>query len=126
MSEIIDYILHFLLGEQFQPHIAEKIGYTSNPEEFEKYKLVIIPSGFFDKDTYNTEKSLPTLPLTIWEETPILFGEAKTEQIGETKVIYADLVAGTFFLITRYEEVIRRDVITSYSIHYTKLYDIGK
>ncbi len=110
MSEIIDYILHFLLGEQFQPHIAEKIGYTSNPEEFEKYKLVIIPSGFFDKDTYNTEKSLPTLPLTIWEETPILFGEAKTEQIGETKVIYADLVAGTFFLITRYEEVIRRDV----------------
>ena len=53
---------------------------------------------------------ITTLPLTIWEETPILFGEAKTEQIGETKVIHADLVAGTFFLITRYEEVIRRDV----------------
>lgn len=110
MPEIIDYIIHFLLGDQIQPHILKQIGYTSNTDEFNKYKLVIIPSGFFDKEIYNTENSLPTLPLTIWEETPILFGEAKTEQIGETKIIHADLIAGTFFLITRYEEVIRRDV----------------
>jgi len=110
MLEIIEYIKQFLLGGQIPENILTKIGYTSNPEEFHKYKLVILPSHFFDKDVYGTEKSLPDLPLTIWEETPILFGTAETEDINGIKIIHADIIASTFFLISRYEETIRRNV----------------
>lgn len=110
MSDIIDYIIRFLIGDHISPQIFDQVGYTSNPEEFHRYKLVILPSIFFNDDIYGTEQSLPTMPLRIWEETPIIFGDAQTEQIGETRIIHADLVASTFFLITRYEEVVRRNV----------------
>jgi len=110
MTEIIHYIIGFLLGEHISPEIIKQIGYTANPSEFSNYKLVIVPSHFFDKEIYGTEQSLPVLPLKIWEETPILFGQASTETIGETLVLHADLVASTYFLISRYEEMVRRNV----------------
>lgn len=113
MSEIIDYIIRFLLGDHISPNILNQVGYTSDPDEFHKFKLIILPSSFFNEEIFKTEQSLPNLPLCIWEETPILFGEARTEQIGETRILYADLIASTFFLITRYEELVRgkeRDV----------------
>jgi hypothetical protein len=107
MSEIIDYIIYFLLGEEVAPEIISQIGYTSNPEEFERYKLVIVPSAFFLPEIYGTAQSLPQLPLHIWEEAPILFGTPQVEQVGNTRVLYADLVASTYFLISRYEEMAR-------------------
>lgn len=113
MSEIIDYILRFLLGEEVSPEIISQVGYTSNREEFHKYKLVILPSTFFNAGIYGTTESLPHLPLQIWEEAPILFGEPDIEQIEYTRVLRADLIASTYFLISRYEEMVRaskRDV----------------
>ena len=110
MSEIIDYIMYFLLGEEVAPEIISQIGYTSNPEEFERYKLVIVPSAFFTPEIYGTAQSLPQLPLHIWEEAPILFGTPQVEQVGNTRVLYADLVASTYFLISRYEEMARPTV----------------
>lgn len=109
MPEIIDYILRFLLGEDVSPEIVSQIGYTSNREEFHKYKLVIYPSAFFDAGMYGTAESLPHLPLQIWEEAPILFGTPKTEIIDDTLILYADLIASTYFLISRYEEMVRSD-----------------
>ncbi|MEI8087074.1 MAG: polysaccharide deacetylase family protein [Paludibacter sp.] len=110
MIEIKQYIIGFLLGEQASPDIITQVGYTSNPDEFKQYKLVIIPSKFFDKEIYGTEQSLPPLPLPVWEEVPIVFGEPKIEKVGETIVLHADLVASTYFLISRYEEMVRPDV----------------
>lgn len=114
MNETIEYILTFLLGDQAFPEAFYKVGYTNNPEEFSRYKLVIRKSDFFDDDVYGTVKSLPTLPLQIWDDTPILFGEASTEQIGDTLIFNADLIASTYFLISRYEEMVRRDVRDSH------------
>lgn len=110
MSDIINYILQFLLGDHITPEIKGQVGYTSNPEEFHLYKLVILHSTFFDADIYGTEQTLPQLPLHIWEENPILFGDPFTEQMGETRILHADLIASTFFLISRYEEMVRRNV----------------
>jgi len=109
MSEIIDYILRFLLGEDVSPEVVSQVGYTSNCKEFNKYKLVIYPSAFFDAGMYGTAESLPHLPLQIWEEAPILFGTPKTEIINDTLILYADLIASTYFLISRYEEMVRAD-----------------
>jgi hypothetical protein len=40
----------------------------------------------------------------------VLFGEPRTERKGGTLILHADIIAGTYFLISRYEEMIRRDV----------------
>ncbi|MEI6753004.1 MAG: polysaccharide deacetylase family protein [Paludibacter sp.] len=109
MTEIIEYIIGFLLGDSVPPKLAAKVGYTSNPKEYRKYKLVIKPSDFFNEDIYGTADSLPQLPLHIWEESPILFGTSEAEEVGKTRIIHADLVASTYFLISRYEEMVRHD-----------------
>jgi hypothetical protein len=113
VKEIIDYIIQFLIGVEIPEGKTIRIGYTADYSEFDNYDVVIKSSGFFDADTYGTEASLPTLPLQIWDEVPILFGEPFTETIGNTLVLNADIVAGTYFLISRYEEMVRpaeRDV----------------
>jgi hypothetical protein len=110
MFEIVNYIIGFLLGDQISLETKNKVGYTSNRDEFHLYKLVILPSGFFDDEIYGTQKSLPQLPLKIWEETPILFGNPTIEQVKDTRILHADLIASTYFLISRYEEIARRDI----------------
>lgn len=110
MLESIQYILRFLLGESVPVDVVSLVGYTNNAEEYENFKLVIKPSDFFDNEVFGTVNSLPKLPLTIWEETPILFGEGIIENIEDTIILHADLIASTFFLVSRYEELIRNDI----------------
>jgi hypothetical protein len=83
--------------------VQNNVGYTSNEADFHRYKVVVYPSGFFDETIYGTEKSLPQFPLANFEEIPVLFGEPKMERKGDTLILYADIVAGTYFLISRYE-----------------------
>jgi hypothetical protein len=110
MTEIIRYLLHFLLGENVPDEIVNQIGYTSDAGSFHLYKAVIIPSGFWGETVYGTMDSMPALPLQQVDGIPLLFGTPQVEQSGETLLIHADLVAGSFFLLSRYEEIIRRDV----------------
>lgn len=110
MNEIYKYIIRFLMGDNVPSKILNTIGYTSDEAEFDRYKVVIKKSDFFNEDIYGTPASIPKVPLEQWEETPILFGENRTEQINNTLVIHADIVAGTYFLISRYEEMVRRDI----------------
>lgn len=110
MTEIIDYIICFLLGDSVSKKMAAKVGYTSNPKEYRKYKLVIKPSDFFLEGVYGTVDSLPQIPLQIWEEAPLVYGTTEIEQVGTTRIIHADLIASTYYLISRYEEMVRNDV----------------
>lgn len=110
MKEIIDYIIGFLIGVDLPTNNSIKIGYTDNFGEFDNYDVVIKASGFFNEGTYGMDNSFPTLPLKIWDEVPILYGEAFSEIIGNTVVLNADIVAGTYFLISRYEEMLRPKV----------------
>lgn len=105
----IQYIIRFLLGDNATDEQINQIGYTSDESEYPNYKLVIYPSSFFNKDIYGTTVSLPELPLPLWENTPLLFGTPKVEKKGETVILHADIIASTYFLISRYEEMVRRD-----------------
>ena len=91
----------------------------------DKFGIQIIPSDFFQKSTYLTTTSLPEGPIT-WLKTsdlnavridffdskmPILFAQnSKINRIVDVRtnhiVVYADLIASIFFMITRYEEKI--------------------
>ncbi len=84
--------------------------YTNNPEEMKRAGIVIYRSDFFSSDVYGTKASEPKLPLQEWRGIPILFGENREEWIndGKTLVIYADLVASAFYLLSRYEEILYR------------------
>ena len=109
-TEWIHYIIQFLAGDDLSHEIVEAIGYTSDPSLFHKYNVVIIPSGFFNDSCYGHPKSLPALPLQEIEGVPLLFGEPEIERVGATLVVKADIIASTYFLISRYEEMIRRNV----------------
>ncbi|MDR2835198.1 MAG: polysaccharide deacetylase family protein [Bacteroidales bacterium] len=89
---------------------SASIGYTSDVTKFHLYKLVIVKSFFFDKEIYGTEKSLPEYPLKNIENIPILYGERKIERQGDTIVLYSDIIASSYFLISRYEEIVKRNI----------------
>ena len=108
-NEGIDYILRFLVGEAFADDVCSLVGYTFNPDEFAEYKVVIVPSPFFSEAMYGATVSLSALPLQEIEGVPLLYGSPTIERVGDTLVVYADIVASAWFLLTRYEEVVRRD-----------------
>ena len=110
MDQIVTYILTFLLGVEKATAYAGLIGYTSNPNLFHKYKVVIIPSRFFDIDIYGTADSLPRFPLMEIDHVPFLYGSPREEMYDDTLVIYADFIASSYFLMTRYEEIQKRSV----------------
>lgn len=123
-KKIRQYLIDFLVGslwvqsegaDRYQRRF-EAIGYTDDPEQMKLYPIVIIPSGFFKMDVYGTEKSMPTLPLKTWRGIPLLFGEPREEWSadGSQLIIHADLLASTYFLISRYEEMYRRSERDSY------------
>ncbi len=112
-NDLIPYIIRFLVGlDTSSDHLLNRIGYTSKPNEMAKYSIVICPSGFFDADVYGTDRAYPSLPLKEWEGIPLLFGEPTEELLEEsdTLVIHADIIASTYFLISRYEEMYKRKV----------------
>lgn len=111
MEEIIHYALSFLLRDD--PFYTEKVGYTANPDEWERYAVVIIPSTFFEKD-YGKAESLPSNRPALLDGLPVLYGENRMERHthprGETLLVYADFVASAYFMISRYEEWLRPEV----------------
>lgn len=123
-KKIHQYLIDFLVGslwvqsegaDRYQRRF-EAIGYTDDPEQMKLYPIVIIPSGFFKMDVYGTKESMPTLPLKTWRGIPLLFGEPREEWSadGSQLIIHADLLASTYFLISRYEEMYRRSERDSY------------
>lgn len=110
MRDFVQYIIRFLLGKTVSEEYISTVGYTADPRQYSKYSIVISPSGFFDRQTYGKAHSIPKLPLEQIENIPLLFGEAVEEMVGDTLVLHADLVAGTYFLISRYEEMIMRNL----------------
>ncbi len=110
MDKVIQYIIQFLAGDDVSKAITSRIGYTSDKYAFEKYHIIIVPSGFFGNEVYGKPGSMPVLPLQEIENIPILFGSGQIEFINESMVIHADLIASTYFLISRYEEMLKRNL----------------
>jgi hypothetical protein len=113
VENLIKYIIRFLLGSGNNT-IIDAVGYTADENIFEQYKVVIVPSGFFDKAVYGKKGSLPALPLDFIDGIPLLFGKAIVEKKGKTLVIHADIIASSYFLLSRYEEWICTDVRDSH------------
>ncbi len=110
MTEIIRYILRFMIGEHLPDEVSRFVGYTSDRSSFRDYKVVIIPSGFFEDNVYGTANTKPPVPLKYIEGVPFLYGTPDVERTGDTIIVHADLVASAYFLLSRYEEMLYRDI----------------
>ena len=102
---MINYIIEFLLQDK---QYVKYVGYTADSQEWKNYKVVIVPSEFFEFHNSGTPL-MPHLPLEKLEDTPILFGTPSVNRTKDLVVIKADLVASTFFLLSRYEELINKN-----------------
>ncbi len=110
LSRCVEYTLELLLGNDFQQEYpSAKILYQDDEENIsDDAILYIVPSRFFCEQ-YGKVSSLPVLPLKEIEGIPLLFGSPKIERNNNQLVVHADIIASTFFLVTRYEEVVRRE-----------------
>lgn len=98
--ECINYIKNFLTDG----NNGDRYIHYGKPNESNK-PVIIVESDFFKSEFYGTEHLIPTIPLKQLEyELPILFGEAVIERKKNQVVIYADLIASSFFLLSRYDE----------------------
>lgn len=107
-NNIIQYIIFFLLYEE--KTLVPYIFYGKQEDAPESAKILIEPSFFFDKADYGTIKTLPKTPFEKLpnSDIPFLFGEGRLEKISNNKIIlYADLVASAFFMLSRYEEILK-------------------
>lgn len=113
IEKCITYVLSILLDDiDFQNLDLKNIIFYEADKEINSDTpyIQIIPSLFFTKEIYATQKSLPKLPLKELNGIPILFGEPNVEKAGENLVVHADIIASAYFLLTRYEEMVRKDV----------------
>lgn len=106
----VSYVLDQLAGfDGGGESLGRFIAYSPVRDPDRKHKIRIVPSGFFDA-SQNVAKSVPPLPLHAIEGVPLLFGEPVAYAEEGEWVVHADLVASAYFLLTRYEELIRREV----------------
>ncbi|WP_233552248.1 hypothetical protein [Parabacteroides sp. AF48-14] len=70
MRDFIKYIIKFLIGGERAGTLSSLVGYTSDPNKFSHYRVVIIPSPFFRDEVYGTAESMPGLPLNEIEVFP--------------------------------------------------------
>lgn len=111
------YIISLLLGGEGNSQ-CESVYYGKLDSVIsEKTKVIIVQSDFFDKDIYGTDKSLPRTPFERLPETdtPFLFGNSLLEQdvVGRF-VLYADIIASAYFMLSRYEEIIKPECRDQY------------
>lgn len=114
LDEIVAYVLTLLCGKQPSP--ISEIAYCHPGDAlYRGQRILIVPSRFFVDGVYGTPASLPALPLNECRNVPLLFGQPKVERVlardGKTRlIIHADIIASAYFMLTRYEEIVRRSI----------------
>lgn len=101
------YIISFLLNDSYLEEFVHYGEVTSVPDVA---KLLIVSSTFFDDGVYGMGATLPQTPFARLPDSdiPFLFGESRIERTADGLIIlYADLVASAYFMLSRYEEIIK-------------------
>ena len=100
MDKITAYIIDFLAC--FPVSQTNIIHYGQIKEKASETKIVIIPAFTEFEMTF-----LPEVPFKLIDNTPILYGDSRVEKQNNIVIIYADIIASSFFLLSRYEELLK-------------------
>jgi hypothetical protein len=111
ISNCVEYVLEVLLGEDMEELIGQRrVVYEVPGDSVSNQAAVcIIPSGFFERECGSLE-SMPSLPLSCVDDVPLLYGSPEIQRNGDRLITHADIIASAYFMLTRYEEAVRRDV----------------
>ncbi|GBU28552.1 hypothetical protein R84B8_02112 [Treponema sp. R8-4-B8] len=93
---IIDFLARFHVSESSVVHYGKIEDVSANA------KIIIVPA-FFNFEI----KNLPETPFFQVDSIPVLFGSSKIERQNGKLIIYADIIASSFFLLSRYEEILK-------------------
>lgn len=104
-QEIVNYLVGLLAGTGS----CEAVYYGRESAAHARSKVIIIPSGFFEEGVYGTRASLPSVPFSLINNTPVLFGDSRIERKKDRIILYADIIASSYFMLSRYEEMIKRE-----------------
>lgn len=110
------YVVDFLLGEKSKD-FTDYVFYGLPETAPSQAKIIIVPSVFFDEGVYGTPATLPKTPFEMLpdSETPFLFGEPRLEKDEKGRlVLYADIVASAYFMLSRYEETVKPECRDQY------------
>lgn len=114
------YIISFLLNSasgNFSNETEKVVFYGDLKCAPVESKVVIVKSNFFDDGNYGTVNTNPKTPFGLLPKSdiPFLFGESRLEQdLQKRYILYADLVASAFFMLSRYEEILKPDCRDKY------------
>ena len=100
LNKLETYIIDFLA--RFSVSLSGLVHYGQIEDMPAETKIVIIPV-FADFEITGP----PEVPFELIDNTPILFGNSKTEKHEDVLIIYADIIASSFFLLSRYEEILK-------------------
>ncbi len=117
--DTIKYIISFLLYED--KSLESLIYYGKKDNAINNAKIIIVQSDFFSEVDYNPIEILPKTPFQKLPNSniPFLFGDNKIEYVKNSAgqdiiILYADLVASAYYLMSRYEEIIKTDCRDQY------------
>ncbi|GHV55327.1 hypothetical protein AGMMS49579_17900 [Spirochaetia bacterium] len=101
-QETVRYIIHFLSS---LPEAESAPVYYGDIETAPiDTKIVIVPAYSNFEIT-----ALPETPFKKIDDTPILFGDPRIEKKDGRIILYADIIASSYFLLSRHEEVLKPD-----------------
>jgi len=109
----VNYALEVLLGPTDASATGGVIHYGCARHEWpDEPAIIFVPSPFFRE--YGRATSIPQPPLEDIDGIPLLFGEPHVDKQGRRFIVHADIIASTYFLTTRYEEIVQPDVRDSW------------
>jgi hypothetical protein len=100
--KITNYLIDLLAGFPVVPSGIVYYGPFGNTCIPQEAKIVIIPAV---KDFEIS--ALPNVPLPLIDGVPLLFGKPKVGHEKGKLIIHADIIASAFFLLSRYEEILK-------------------
>jgi hypothetical protein len=108
-QKTFNQLVAFLLNCEPDSELVPLVGYTWDETLWSQYKLVIYPSKFFTDKHYGLPRSMPAQPFKYLGNTPVFHGEPDVVRINGTLVVYLDIIAASYFLLSRYEELVVPD-----------------
>lgn len=120
LTETVEYIIEFLIGDNGKDS-SKYVSYGDDGKEDAQIK--IRPCGLFNDNTYGTRESVPTElteriggdgPLLIYGTSATQFKTQGNKNIIETD---ADIIASTYFMLSRYEEYALRERADLRDVH---------
>lgn len=123
-SSAIQYAADVLLGgftdsPTIRPYLNEEINsenyggiifYGASDIQTSAPVIQIVPDSRLFGPLYGTEASLPVEPLPQENDLPVLYGTTDVLRSENRIRCYCDFISATYFMVTRYEEMVRHTV----------------